>query len=223
MIHGLQKSMLLYRAQGGLIASSLPVERKCGPDAAAPLTNEMKISGTDALSDDEIEITFSRTIECVERAEPWGLAGERTYLAPAWIDLQVNGFAGVDYNSPETPQEAMRTNEQIWSGSRYAAGAFVYSKRTWMDFWFSRWQTWLRQTSQNRTSNRMTDRGHSLLAERLKENEQANRFCTYIFVLVDHYCGFSNYELCAAFNTHRTDGTSTSDPVLFHLRREVIA
>ncbi len=27
------------------------------------------------------------------------------YVAPAWIDLQVNGYAGVDYNSPATPHE----------------------------------------------------------------------------------------------------------------------
>jgi N-acetylglucosamine-6-phosphate deacetylase len=30
---------------------------------------------------------------------------EDAYLAPAWIDIQVNGFAGVDYNVPDTPQE----------------------------------------------------------------------------------------------------------------------
>ena len=72
----------------------------------------MRISGTHALSGDEIEITFSRTIECVQRIKPSGPVGDRTYLAPAWIDLQVNGFAGVDYNSPETTHEAIASSIQ---------------------------------------------------------------------------------------------------------------
>ncbi len=72
----------------------------------------MRISGTHALSGDEIEITFSRTIERVERVAPRKLAGNRTYLAPAWIDLQVNGFAGVDYNSPETSHQAIARSIQ---------------------------------------------------------------------------------------------------------------
>jgi N-acetylglucosamine-6-phosphate deacetylase len=33
--------------------------------------------------------------------------GEDAWLASGFIDLQVNGFAGADYNSPETPAEAI--------------------------------------------------------------------------------------------------------------------
>jgi N-acetylglucosamine-6-phosphate deacetylase len=73
---------------------------------------EMKISGADALRGNEVEITFSRTIESVERLAPSGLTKGRTYLAPAWIDLQVNGYAGVDYNSPETTHEAIARSIQ---------------------------------------------------------------------------------------------------------------
>jgi N-acetylglucosamine-6-phosphate deacetylase len=67
----------------------------------------MKISGSDAFGGNELEVTFSRTIERLERGGCSALASDRTYLAPAWIDIQVNGFAGVDYNSPETTQEAI--------------------------------------------------------------------------------------------------------------------
>ena len=89
-----------------------------GPQRPAALTEvhphrmpnkliEMKISGNDVLGGNEIEIAFTQRIESMERVEPSGLAKEQTYLAPAWIDLQVNGFAGVDYNSPETSHEAI--------------------------------------------------------------------------------------------------------------------
>jgi N-acetylglucosamine-6-phosphate deacetylase len=33
------------------------------------------------------------------------MPAEPLYVAPAWIDVQVNGYAGVDYNSPVTPHE----------------------------------------------------------------------------------------------------------------------
>ncbi|PWU04561.1 MAG: N-acetylglucosamine-6-phosphate deacetylase [Terriglobia bacterium] len=36
-----------------------------------------------------------------------------SYLAPAWIDLQVNGFAGVDYNDPRTPHEEIARSIRV--------------------------------------------------------------------------------------------------------------
>ena len=46
-----------------------------------------------------MEVSFDKTIESVEpMLTPQ--TGE-IYLAPGWIDLQVNGFGGVDYNSPD--------------------------------------------------------------------------------------------------------------------------
>lgn len=61
----------------------------------------MTCSGTDALTGAPIEISFHDTVLSVTPApEAAGL-----YLAPGWIDLQVNGFAAVDYNHPQTPHQ----------------------------------------------------------------------------------------------------------------------
>jgi len=61
----------------------------------------LQCSGTSALSGLPIQLAFQDAIHSVTAsAEPSDL-----YLAPGFIDLQVNGFAGVDYNHPRTPHE----------------------------------------------------------------------------------------------------------------------
>jgi len=63
----------------------------------------MRCSGISVASGEQIEISFDNSIEAVERV----LAefADPPFVAPGWIDLQVNGFAGVDYNSPEASHE----------------------------------------------------------------------------------------------------------------------
>ncbi len=61
----------------------------------------MKCIGRDVLSGETIAVDFDQTIRSVSAAE--GEAGP--YLAPAWIDLQVNGYLGADFNSAETPHD----------------------------------------------------------------------------------------------------------------------
>src|SRR6202050_5667183 len=59
---------------------------------------DMQCSGTDAMTGSPVEIEFDGTIRRVTTAQ---LAGD--YIAPGWIDIQVNGFAGVDYSQPDAP------------------------------------------------------------------------------------------------------------------------
>ena len=63
----------------------------------------MKCNGIDPSTGDEIEVRFSDFIESVDPL----LSGSSDfiYVTPGWIDLQVNGFAGVDYNSPFSSHE----------------------------------------------------------------------------------------------------------------------
>lgn len=57
----------------------------------------MKCSGIDVFTQSVIEVEFRDAIQSVVSAADGG----DCYVAPGWIDLQVNGFAGVDYNRPD--------------------------------------------------------------------------------------------------------------------------
>ncbi|HEX4136500.1 MAG TPA: amidohydrolase family protein [Bryobacteraceae bacterium] len=59
----------------------------------------MICSGIDAVTGEDVAVEFGETILSVQPGEPCG----DVYLTPGFVDLQVNGFAGVDFNDPHTP------------------------------------------------------------------------------------------------------------------------
>ena len=58
----------------------------------------MKCSGINIATAEPVEISCNGLINAVEPL--LSPSDSSVYLSPGWIDLQVNGFAGVDYNSP---------------------------------------------------------------------------------------------------------------------------
>jgi N-acetylglucosamine-6-phosphate deacetylase len=70
------------------------------------------LRGRDVATGSAIEVKFDKVIDAVT---PVAEAQEK-YLAPGWVDVQVNGFAGVDYNSPRTSHaEIARSIEVVCS------------------------------------------------------------------------------------------------------------
>ncbi len=70
-------------------------------------------SGVDATTGEFVAIGFDETIRSIRKIEP-AEARETLFLAPGFVDLQVNGFAGVDFNNPEaSPTEIGRALEAI--------------------------------------------------------------------------------------------------------------
>jgi len=63
----------------------------------------MICNGIDVSSGASIEVSFDRAITVVDHLiHP---LSDAPFIAPGWIDLQVNGFAGVDYNSASSTHE----------------------------------------------------------------------------------------------------------------------
>ncbi len=57
----------------------------------------MICSGIDAFTGESVSIEFDRTIQSVRPAER---RPDAPHIAPGFVDLQVNGFAGIDFNNP---------------------------------------------------------------------------------------------------------------------------
>ncbi|HLN01924.1 MAG TPA: N-acetylglucosamine-6-phosphate deacetylase [Bryobacteraceae bacterium] len=72
-------------------------------------------SGIDAVSGSGIEIQCDG--EAIREVWP-AMHAPANWIAPGWVDIQVNGFAGVDYNSPNTSHEEIARSVQVL----YSAG-----------------------------------------------------------------------------------------------------
>src|ERR1035437_10270246 len=72
-------------------------------------------SGRDTATGDFVEVEFDDVIRRVTPHEPAATERE-TWIAPGFIDIQVNGFAGVDFNRPDTGiDQIQQALDLIWS------------------------------------------------------------------------------------------------------------
>src|SRR5277367_2083709 len=63
----------------------------------------MMTKGVDVSSGASVEVSFERAINIVDHLiHP---LDDGVFISPGWIDLQVNGFAGVDYNSAKSSHQ----------------------------------------------------------------------------------------------------------------------
>src|SRR4051794_15824844 len=71
----------------------------------------MQRIGYDPASGMFVDVRFDEIITVVDSLiEP---VPDSLYIAPGWIDVQVNGYAAVDYNSPDTPIEEIARSVRV--------------------------------------------------------------------------------------------------------------
>ena len=72
----------------------------------------MNCIGIETFGGTPVQVTFDSAIAAVEPVSQSG----GLYLAPGFIDLQVNGFLGVDFNDPKcTPEQIARSIRGLFS------------------------------------------------------------------------------------------------------------
>ena len=67
--------------------------------------------GVDPATRRAVAIRFGRTLREVEDLVHGG--EDLPWVAPGWIDLQVNGFAGVDFNAPDAPHDEIARSIRV--------------------------------------------------------------------------------------------------------------
>jgi len=72
----------------------------------------IKCSGRDAISADRITLEFDDVIQNLDPAFSEDVPDD-VYIAPGFIDIQVNGFAGVDYNAPDAPHDEIARSLRV--------------------------------------------------------------------------------------------------------------
>ena len=84
----------------------------------------MKCCGIHVATGELVELSFGSSIDSVEPV--LRRLDNPPLLAPGWIDLQVNGYAGVDYNSPGASHDDIgRSLREL-----YACGVTLYELLT---------------------------------------------------------------------------------------------
>ena len=69
----------------------------------------MKLTGYDVRSGEAVLVEADDATVVIAQVDPLldPSDAEDLWIAPGFIDLQVNGFAGVDYNAPDTTHDSI--------------------------------------------------------------------------------------------------------------------